>query len=264
MRTTWVAIDWDGTICEHPHDGNLDHVGPDVPGAKEGILQILRVPTNKLIIWTMRSGKYLRPVRHHLESFLTKEQLKRVYLNQNPEQDWSTSPKQYAHIYIDDAALGCPLRGGSTEDSRDVVDWEQVTQQLIERHLIYCTPSFATTPPTGNLATRMVMDEVSHIDTLQAFWDAFDNSRICRETDIQVRIVDMLLDNLPQSTQDKVLELINLYGSILWADHAELDPDLKGLEAIVIGLLRRVEPDSRTPSGCWSYYWIKALEMALA
>ena len=31
-------------------------------------------------------------------------------INENPDQSsWTTSPKPYCHIYIDDAALGCPL-----------------------------------------------------------------------------------------------------------------------------------------------------------
>lgn len=44
-------------------------------------------------------------------------------INHNPEQSsWTSSPKAYAQLYIDDSALGCPLvtyRDGA----RPHVDW---------------------------------------------------------------------------------------------------------------------------------------------
>jgi hypothetical protein len=57
-------------------------------------------------------------------------------INENPTQkSWTASPKVYAHIYIDDAALGCPL----TTDSfvtKPYVDWSEVEKQLIKMELI--------------------------------------------------------------------------------------------------------------------------------
>jgi len=44
----------------------------------------------------------------------------------NPTQDrWTDSPKCYANIFIDDAALGCPL---IETDGRSVVDWLKVAE----------------------------------------------------------------------------------------------------------------------------------------
>jgi hypothetical protein len=51
-------------------------------------------------------------------------------VNENPAQSsWTTSPKAYAHLYIDDSAFGCPLihpKGFK----RPCVDWSKVGPQL--------------------------------------------------------------------------------------------------------------------------------------
>lgn len=46
-------------------------------------------------------------------------------VNQNPTQHkWTTSPKAYAQLYIDDAALGCPLILPTS--GRPYVDWNAI------------------------------------------------------------------------------------------------------------------------------------------
>ena len=51
-------------------------------------------------------------------------------VNENPTQkDWSSSPKPYAHIYIDDAALGVPLKKDSLSE-KPYVDWDIVRYYL--------------------------------------------------------------------------------------------------------------------------------------
>jgi hypothetical protein len=50
-------------------------------------------------------------------------------VNANPDQHtWTTSPKPYAHLYIDDAALGVPLV--HVENERPFVDWTAVAVRL--------------------------------------------------------------------------------------------------------------------------------------
>jgi hypothetical protein len=57
-------------------------------------------------------------------------------VNRNPEQEqWTSSPKVYADIYIDDSALGCPLiflEGVR----RPVVNWSKVRQLLESDRMI--------------------------------------------------------------------------------------------------------------------------------
>lgn len=53
-----------------------------------------------------------------------------VAINDNPEQlSWSLSRKVYAHLYIDDAALGCPLI--AVAGGRPYVDWVEVRKYLV-------------------------------------------------------------------------------------------------------------------------------------
>jgi hypothetical protein len=57
-------------------------------------------------------------------------------IQSNPTQkQWTDSPKAYAHLYIDDSALGIPLKYESGE-SRPYVDWEEVEKLLIEARYI--------------------------------------------------------------------------------------------------------------------------------
>jgi hypothetical protein len=63
-------------------------------------------------------------------------------VNQNPTQKaWSQSPKCYAHIFIDDAALGCPLieeryDGESLLYKRAFADWSSIRKHLEKRGLL--------------------------------------------------------------------------------------------------------------------------------
>lgn len=57
--------------------------------------------------------------------------------NENPTQkSWTTSPKVHANLYIDDAALGCPLKMEPNVSDRPFVDWHQVEKYMEESHII--------------------------------------------------------------------------------------------------------------------------------
>ena len=50
-------------------------------------------------------------------------------VNENPAQHiWTQSPKPYAHVYIDDAALGVPLINNPDLSHRPYVDWAKVAE----------------------------------------------------------------------------------------------------------------------------------------
>lgn len=56
-------------------------------------------------------------------------------VQRNPTQDtWTTSPKAYGQIIIDDAALGCPLTFGFpvVDKCRPFVDWVKARKWLVE------------------------------------------------------------------------------------------------------------------------------------
>ena len=51
-------------------------------------------------------------------------------VNTNPLQDqWTSSPKAYGQLYIDDAALGVPLL---YDEPRPYVDWVKVRELLAD------------------------------------------------------------------------------------------------------------------------------------
>jgi hydroxymethylpyrimidine pyrophosphatase-like HAD family hydrolase len=108
-----IAVDFDGTIVED----QFPQLGPPLPGAIEW-LKRFNDEGSKLILYTMRAGPHLAPALAYLE--LCGVSLWAV--NENPEQHtWSDSRKVYAHVYIDDAALGCPTQ--PIEGGRPAVDW---------------------------------------------------------------------------------------------------------------------------------------------
>ena len=112
-----VAVDFDGTIVEHRYP----NIGDPIPGALEW-LRHFESEGIRLILWTMRSGDTLDAAVKYLKTF----GVSLWGVNKNPEQSsWTASPKAYAPIYVDDAALGCPLLPRD-DGERAAVDWSKV------------------------------------------------------------------------------------------------------------------------------------------
>lgn len=120
-----IAVDFDGTCVEHLYP----KIGPPVPGAVQTLLDLV-ASGHHLVIWTMRDHAHLTAA----EEWFVSHGISFIGANRNPGQSWSSSPKVYAHVYIDDAALGCPLRPGIAGD-RPMVDWEAVAVLLKESGL---------------------------------------------------------------------------------------------------------------------------------
>lgn len=119
-----IAVDFDGTIVEHAYP----KMGFPVPLALP-VLHKLQKLGHKLILNTMRCGVELTRAVEYCREF----NIEFWAVNENPEQSsWTESPKLYANLYIDDAAVGCPLiypPGGR----RPYVDWTEVVKHLSER-----------------------------------------------------------------------------------------------------------------------------------
>ena len=118
-----IAVDFDGTIVTH----DFPEVGQPAPEAINWLTQ-WQAHGAKIILWTMRSGATLLDATHYLKNL----GIELFGVNRNPEQyDWTKSPKAYAHVYIDDAAFGCPLRHDLHR--RPVVDWSVVGPAILKR-----------------------------------------------------------------------------------------------------------------------------------
>lgn len=126
-QRTVIAVDFDGTCVTHEYP----KVGSDVALAKD-VLALLNAAGFDLILYTMRSGKELQDA---VKWFKTNN-IPLLGVNRNPDQDaWTSSPKVYANLYIDDAALGAPLvyPGGG---ARPHVDWLPCLAKLMSMYPI--------------------------------------------------------------------------------------------------------------------------------
>lgn len=138
-----IAIDFDGTCVTH----EFPKVGKEI-GAPE-VLKKLVENGHQLVLWTMRSDRGSGTVDKNItdedpgiypkySNYLTqavewfkKHGIPLYGIQSNPTQrEWTDSPKAYAHLYIDDSALGIPLKYESGE-SRPYVDWEKVKHLLV-------------------------------------------------------------------------------------------------------------------------------------
>jgi hypothetical protein len=121
MNSYVIAIDFDGTCVEHEYPS----VGMDVEGAVE-TLRALSNKGHRLILFTMRSGDKLDKA----VKWFKDRNIELWAVNENPEQkQWTESPKVFADVYIDDAALGCPIMFIDGV-RRPVVNWRKVREQL--------------------------------------------------------------------------------------------------------------------------------------
>lgn len=124
-----IAVDFDGTCVEHDYPD----VGIEVSGCLFTLDAIVKAG-HRIILYTMRSNNHLDEAIQWFEE----RKIPLWGINGNPEQiSWTTSPKPYAQIYIDDAALGCPLIYPENKKyKRPVVDWAKVHEELIKKEII--------------------------------------------------------------------------------------------------------------------------------
>ena len=133
-----IALDFDGTCVTH----EFPNVGKDIGAVP--VLKELVAKGHKLILWTMRSDReVLGATRNEFiidekGTFLTdavnwfKENNIPLYgIQKNPTQfNWTTSPKSYAELMIDDSSFGCPLKIDYTLSNRPFVNWDLIEQGL--------------------------------------------------------------------------------------------------------------------------------------
>lgn len=113
----YICVDFDGTVVDHRYPD----VGEPVPHAID-YLKDWQGKGAKLILFTMRSGQELEEAVQYLEG----EGVELHGVNRNPDQDsWTESPKAYGHVYVDDAAFGCP-KVHPLSFARPCVDWLKV------------------------------------------------------------------------------------------------------------------------------------------
>lgn len=130
-----IGVDFDGTCVAH----EFPKIGRDIGAIP--VLKELVDNGHQLILFTMRSNIENPEVKEVDSDHLKSEVPSGNYLDDavnwfkdndiplygvqvNPTQHtWTTSPKAYCQLYIDDAALGCPLSFDTEIKGRPYVDW---------------------------------------------------------------------------------------------------------------------------------------------
>ena len=137
-----INIDFDGTVSTH----DFPRVGKDIGAQK--VLKKLVEKGHQLILFTMRDDTpdsmdeyyQIKPGNRYLTDAINwfKDNNIPLYgIQSNPTQlMWTTSPKSYAELLIDDTALGCPLKYDLSISNRPFVDWIEVEKLLIKQNLL--------------------------------------------------------------------------------------------------------------------------------
>lgn len=142
MSNISINIDFDGTVVTH----DFPRVGKDIGSQK--VLKKLVENGHQLILFTMRDdtpdsmNEYyqITPGNRYLSDAINwfKDNDIPLYgIQSNPTQlQWTTSPKSYAELLIDDTALGCPLKFDLSISNRPFVDWIEVEKLLIQQKIL--------------------------------------------------------------------------------------------------------------------------------
>lgn len=119
LKDLVIAVDFDGTCVKH----EFPRVGADIGAVP--VLKRLVEAGAKLILWTMRDkGALFNAVQ-----WFKQNEIPLFGVQRNPTQhEWTSSPKCFASLFIDDAALGAPLIYEDKE--RPYIDWKKVEEML--------------------------------------------------------------------------------------------------------------------------------------
>ena len=113
-----IAVDFDGTCVTHEYPDVGKNIGAEI------VLKALTDEGHDLILYTMRDHPADNSVQDPLQEaidWFSQSDIPLFGVNENPTQkSWTTSPKPYANLYIDDAALGTPIMKFGI---RPFVDW---------------------------------------------------------------------------------------------------------------------------------------------
>lgn len=138
---TTIAIDFDGTCVEN----NFPDIGADIGAAP--VLKELISKGCKLILFTMRCNHDFNPeskdprIKNIKGNFLDdaicwfkKNDIPLYGIQKDPNQEtWTSSPKVFADIIIDDTAIGIPT---IIKNNKYHVDWEAVRKILIDKKVL--------------------------------------------------------------------------------------------------------------------------------
>lgn len=124
----YIAVDFDGTVVSH----EFPNVGHDIGAVP--VLKELVEKGHKLILCTMRGTKGDRNVLEEAVDWFKSNGITLYGINNNSSQfRWTNSRKIFADLYIDDQALGAPIKYDPSISAKPFIDWSKVKNLLINR-----------------------------------------------------------------------------------------------------------------------------------
>jgi hypothetical protein len=131
MKTIEILVDFDGTCVTQAFPKIGENIGA-IPVLKE-----LVDNGHRLILFTMRSDSKSKTTLTDAVNWFKDNNIPLYGIQKNPTQhNWTSSPKAYGHLIIDDIALGCPLIYDESVSHRPYVDWSKVREMLVEKELL--------------------------------------------------------------------------------------------------------------------------------
>lgn len=126
-----IALDFDGTVVKHRYPEIGESIGA------EAVLQTLQQNGHQFILYTMRDNHSSgRNCLKEASDWFAKRHINLIGINCNPwQKSWTDSTKVYAPMYIDDAALGAPLKRDAP-DARPYIDWKACVDMFAEMGLL--------------------------------------------------------------------------------------------------------------------------------
>lgn len=147
-----IAIDFDGTCVKNAFPNIGESIGA------ESVLRELTAKGHKLILYTMRSNRPTAGatgddnIHDVTGNFLddavqwfADNNIPLYAIQTNPTQSrWTTSPKAYAELYIDDSAMGLPLIYDNKSEwfktrkqiYSPYIDWVKIRIELVKLGLL--------------------------------------------------------------------------------------------------------------------------------
>jgi hypothetical protein len=138
-----ICIDFDGTCVTH----EFPDIGKDIGAVP--VLKELTEKGHRLILFTMRSDRKEKKKLNGEEVMIEENMLAEAVewfkdngiplygIQKNPTQRfWTSSPKAYGHLYIDDANLGCPLVCNKDLCDRPYADWIRIRELLVKKGIL--------------------------------------------------------------------------------------------------------------------------------
>lgn len=134
-ESIYIVVDFDGTVTTHDYP----IIGKDIGAVP--VLKKLVASGHKLILFTMRSSHKGSTSLSDAVKWFIDNDIPLYGIQSNPTQKhWTSSPKAYGNLIIDDASLGCPLKFDETLSNRPFVDWNVVESILFHQGLIKFAP----------------------------------------------------------------------------------------------------------------------------